>query len=303
MRRPRPRSCRPSCSRSTSRPATPSPPPASGSRRPRRPGACGSTTSTRPARTTIPRGSVVSTGSGVRFRTDRAVTVPPAELVGLTIVPSAARRSTVTAVDAGPEGNVEPRRHHDGAARRGAVLPQGDQSGGDDRWQADRVPARPAGGRRRGDRGPDRPAQRSIRRAPGRSGPPRRCGHGLPRDQDTRSPGLRRRPGQPRRPGGRDLRPVRDRVRDRRGRGHVARPGRGRGPHRLERRPGLRAHQRTRGRSCRRPPRSPVGSSPSRSWSPRARSCCSIRTRSRPRSWASRSNRRARSSTPTASPS
>jgi hypothetical protein len=56
---------------------------------------------------TIPRGSVVSTGSGVRFRTDQAVTVPPAELVGLTIVPS--RKSVaVTAVDAGPEGNVEP---------------------------------------------------------------------------------------------------------------------------------------------------------------------------------------------------
>ncbi len=57
---------------------------------------------------TVPRGSVVSTGSGIRFRTDRAVRVPPAELVGLTIVPSRAS-VTVTAVDAGPEGNVEPR--------------------------------------------------------------------------------------------------------------------------------------------------------------------------------------------------
>ncbi len=56
----------------------------------------------------VPRGSVVSTGSGIRFRTDRAVRVPPAELVGLTIVPSRAS-VTVTAVDAGPEGNVEPR--------------------------------------------------------------------------------------------------------------------------------------------------------------------------------------------------
>ena len=55
----------------------------------------------------VPRGSVVSTGSGIRFRTDRAVRVPPAELVGLTIVPSRAS-VTVTAVDAGPEGNVEP---------------------------------------------------------------------------------------------------------------------------------------------------------------------------------------------------
>jgi hypothetical protein len=56
---------------------------------------------------TIPKGSIVSTGSGIRFRTDAAVMVPPAELVGLTIVP--ARRSVgVTAVDAGPDGNVEP---------------------------------------------------------------------------------------------------------------------------------------------------------------------------------------------------
>ena len=56
---------------------------------------------------TIAKGAVVSTGSGVRFRTDRAVTVPPAELVGLTVVPSRASVK-VTAVDEGPEGNVEP---------------------------------------------------------------------------------------------------------------------------------------------------------------------------------------------------
>ena len=56
---------------------------------------------------TIPRGSVVSTGSGIRFRTDKAVTVKAAELVGLTIVPSHASVN-VTAVDAGPEGNVQP---------------------------------------------------------------------------------------------------------------------------------------------------------------------------------------------------
>ena len=56
---------------------------------------------------TIPRGSVVSTGSGIRFRTDKAVTVKAAQLVGLTIVPSHASVN-VTAVDAGPEGNVQP---------------------------------------------------------------------------------------------------------------------------------------------------------------------------------------------------
>ncbi len=59
---------------------------------------------------TIARGSVVSTGSGVRFRTDAAITLPAAELVlgdPITVVPS--RKSVaVTAVDAGPDGNVEP---------------------------------------------------------------------------------------------------------------------------------------------------------------------------------------------------
>ena len=78
----------------------------------------------------VPRGSVVSTGSGIRFRTDRAVRVPPAELVGLTIVPTPSfgdghggRRR--------PGGKRRAQRHHDGAARRGAILPQGDQSGCD----------------------------------------------------------------------------------------------------------------------------------------------------------------------------
>jgi hypothetical protein len=56
---------------------------------------------------TIPKGSVVSTNGSVRFRTDEAVRIPAAELVGLTIVPSRATVA-VTAVDAGPEGNVEP---------------------------------------------------------------------------------------------------------------------------------------------------------------------------------------------------
>ena len=56
---------------------------------------------------TIPRGSIVSTQSGVRFRTDRAVTVPRAELVGLQVFPAAAN-VRVTAVNAGTEGNVEP---------------------------------------------------------------------------------------------------------------------------------------------------------------------------------------------------
>ena len=53
----------------------------------------------------IPKGAVVSTESGVRFRTDKTVTVPKADLVGLTVVPATASVD-VTAVDEGPEGNV-----------------------------------------------------------------------------------------------------------------------------------------------------------------------------------------------------
>jgi hypothetical protein len=59
------------------------------------------------ATNTVPRGSIVSTQSGVRFRTDRAVTVPRAELVGLQIFPASAN-VRVTAARPGPSGNVEP---------------------------------------------------------------------------------------------------------------------------------------------------------------------------------------------------
>lgn len=56
---------------------------------------------------TIPRGSIVSTQGGIRFRTERAVTVPRAELVGLQVFPATASVK-VRAVDPGTEGNVEP---------------------------------------------------------------------------------------------------------------------------------------------------------------------------------------------------
>ena len=56
---------------------------------------------------TIPRGSIVSTQGGIRFRTERAVTVPRAELVGLQVFPATASVK-VRAVNAGTEGNVEP---------------------------------------------------------------------------------------------------------------------------------------------------------------------------------------------------
>lgn len=55
---------------------------------------------------TIAKGAVVSTGSGIRFTTDRSIRIAAAKLVGLQIVPSSAKVK-VTAVDPGPEGNVE----------------------------------------------------------------------------------------------------------------------------------------------------------------------------------------------------
>ncbi len=56
---------------------------------------------------TIPSGSIVSTEGGKRYRTAQGVTVPRAELVGLQIFPASAAVK-VEAVNAGPEGNVEP---------------------------------------------------------------------------------------------------------------------------------------------------------------------------------------------------
>ena len=56
---------------------------------------------------TIPAGSIVSTNAGVRFRTAKEVTVPRADLVGLTVFPGRINVN-VTAVEPGTTGNVEP---------------------------------------------------------------------------------------------------------------------------------------------------------------------------------------------------
>ena len=56
---------------------------------------------------TIPGGSIVSTNAGVRFRTNSTVTVPKADLVGLTVFPGRATVG-VTAVEPGIAANVEP---------------------------------------------------------------------------------------------------------------------------------------------------------------------------------------------------
>ncbi len=55
----------------------------------------------------IVAGSLVSTDTNVRFRTAVTITVPRAELVGLTIFPAHASVK-VTAVDGGPDSNVDP---------------------------------------------------------------------------------------------------------------------------------------------------------------------------------------------------
>jgi hypothetical protein len=56
---------------------------------------------------TVDAGSIVSTNAGVRFRTTKAVTVPRANLVGLTVFPGRVNVN-VTAVEPGTSGNVEP---------------------------------------------------------------------------------------------------------------------------------------------------------------------------------------------------
>jgi hypothetical protein len=56
---------------------------------------------------TVEAGAIVSTNAGVRFRTTKAVTVPRADLVGLTVFPGRVNVS-VTAVEPGTSGNVEP---------------------------------------------------------------------------------------------------------------------------------------------------------------------------------------------------
>lgn len=58
---------------------------------------------------TIPRGSIVSTAGGVRFRTDAEMRLPAAQLVfGSTIEVIPSHKSVgVTAIDAGTDGNVE----------------------------------------------------------------------------------------------------------------------------------------------------------------------------------------------------
>jgi hypothetical protein len=59
------------------------------------------------ASNTIPSGSIVSTQSGIRFSTDRSITLDRAKLVGLQVIPTVGDVA-VTAVKTGTSGNVEP---------------------------------------------------------------------------------------------------------------------------------------------------------------------------------------------------
>ncbi len=54
----------------------------------------------------IPVGSQVATPNGIRFRTTAAITIPPATIIGLTIIPGEAEVG-IRAVADGPGGNVE----------------------------------------------------------------------------------------------------------------------------------------------------------------------------------------------------
>jgi putative transcription antitermination factor YqgF len=56
---------------------------------------------------TIQAGSLVGTDTGIRFRTNRTITVPRADIVGLSLFPGRATVN-VTAVKAGVDGNVDP---------------------------------------------------------------------------------------------------------------------------------------------------------------------------------------------------
>ena len=133
----------------------------------------------------IASGSIVRTASGVRFRTNATLTVPRAELVGLTIFPARASVK-VTAVDGGPDGNVD--------AGTITIVPSGENSfflkvtnpeptsGGTQRGVQPRDPGR----RRRGARGTQPVPRAGVPGGHGRPGPRGQRGDGLPLDRPSR---------------------------------------------------------------------------------------------------------------------
>ena len=155
---------------------------------------------------TVPAGSIVSTNAGVRFRTDATVTVPRADLVGLTVFPG---RITVgvTAVEPGLAANVEPNtivivpRGEDPQALK-VVNPDAITGGTHKEFtliaQAD-VDAAMQAAQDLARRGVPVPAGRPIDRAAG-------C-HPRSRDGDHRRVDADGRPGNPGGPGARLFRP------------------------------------------------------------------------------------------------
>ena len=115
------------------------------------------------ASNTIAGGSVVSTQSGVRFRTDRTITVGKARLVGLQVFPTEADVG-VTAVKAGEAGNVEPNTITRDPRGRGSAHAVGPEQGRDERRHPRGVPAGLAGRRRRRARQARHGARRRVPR-------------------------------------------------------------------------------------------------------------------------------------------
>ena len=94
---------------------------------------------------TVPAGSIVGTNAGVRFRTNGTVTVPKADIQGLSLFPG--RISVkITAVKAGEDGNVDPEHDRGRPWRRRPDRTEGHEPDCDERRHARGVPAgHPAG--------------------------------------------------------------------------------------------------------------------------------------------------------------
>ena len=183
--------------------------PASGSRRPRRRERSASGTSTSPSSNFIPAGSIVSTSGGIRFRTDKSITVGAASLVGLQIFPKTASVG-VTAVAPGPGGQRRAQHDPDDPEGREPGDAVGDEPGRHDRWHPRGVPEGHPGRRRHGPGRAGRHAPGRLRRAGRRSGPAAGREHGLPRDGQARSVDPDRGSGHARRHRSGHVRPGRD---------------------------------------------------------------------------------------------
>ena len=96
-----------------------------------------------------PRARIVRTEGGVRFRTDAAVTVPAGQArPGRTRDPASEKRREVTAVKAGPDGNVAGGRDPRSSRAARTADSSGHQPAADERRHPRGVPAGHPGRRR-----------------------------------------------------------------------------------------------------------------------------------------------------------